>query len=118
MTPDENLRTRLRKLIDEQVPAGGTEADTRFTDADLDELLLEASSIFGAASMGWTMKAGMLQREMGDVERFTVGQESEQLVSLKDRLDYALKMAEKYAAMEKAQGPGSMVLRLTPPEVL
>lgn len=118
MTPDDSLRARLRKLLDEKIPAGGTEADTRFLDADLDELLLEADSIFEAASVGWTMKAGMYQAEMGDVERMTLGQETEQMVALKERQEYALKMADKYAAMAQAQGIGSVVLKLTPPEVL
>ena len=118
MTPTDALRTRLRKLLDERIPEGGSTASTRFTDNDLDELLLESSSIFGAASMGWTMKAGMLQAEMGDIEEFTAGQETEQLVSLKDRLAYALAMADKYAAMAKAQSVGSMILRVQPPEVL
>jgi hypothetical protein len=118
MTPTNELRTRLRKLLDERIPAGGFDVDTRFSDEDLDELLIEATSIFAAASMGWTMKAGMFQAEMGDVERITLGQESEQLVSLKDRLDFALRMADKYAAMAKATATGSLMLKLTPPEVL
>lgn len=114
----EEPRVRLRKLLDEVIPAGGSDSNTRFSDADLDEMLLEAGNVFGAAAMGWTMKAGMLQREMGDVERVTSGQETEQLVPLKDRLDYALKMAAKYEGMAKAGGVGSVMLRITPPEVL
>lgn len=116
MTPTPELRARLRKLVDERVPAGGTEADTRLTDDDLDEILTESAGLFAAAAMGWTMKAGMLQSEMGDVERLTLGQETEQLVSLRDRLTYALGMADKYAAMAKASGPGSMMLRAKPAE--
>lgn len=119
MTPTDELRTRLRKLLDEKIPAGGTETDTRFTDDDLDELLLEASTVFAAAAVGWTMKAGMYQAEMDGVEEYRLGQESEKLTSLKDRLDYALKMAGKYEAMAAAAGDvGSVMLKLTAPEVL
>jgi len=118
MTPTDALRTRLRKLLDERIPEGGSATDTGFADNDLDELLSESASVFGAAAMGWTMKAGMLQSEMGDVERLTLGQETEQLVSLRDRLTYALAMSDKYAAMAKAQGSGSLMLRVKPPEVL
>ena len=118
MTPTDVLRARLRKLLDERAPEGGSAADTKFADDDLDELLAEASNVFGAASMGWIAKAAMLQSEMGDAESLTLGQESERLVSLKDRLEYALRMADTYAAMAKAQGPGSMFLRLQRPEVL
>ena len=117
MTPTAELRTRLRKLLNELIPPNGTEADTRFTDDDLDEMLTESSSLFAAASMGWTMKAGMLQTEMGDVERLTLGQETEQLVSLRDRLAYALGMADKYASMAKSSGVGSVMLRTEPAEV-
>lgn len=118
MTPTEALRARLRKLLDERIPEGGKDTDTRLLDEDLDELLAESTCVFGAASMGWTMKAAMLQSEMGDVERLTLGQETEQLVSLRDRVTYALAMSDKYAAMAKAQKPGSLVLRIQPPEVL
>lgn len=118
MTPTEELRARLRKLLDERIPTDGTDADTRFLNEDLDEILTDSTSVFGAAAMGWTMKAAMLQSEMGDVERFTAGQETEQLVSLRDRLTYALAMSDKYAAMAKAQRPGSLMLRISPPEVL
>lgn len=116
MSPTAELRARLRKLLDERVSAGGTEADTRFLDADLDEILAESAGLFAAAAMGWTMKAGMLQSEMGDVERLTLGQETEQLVSLRDRLAFALGMADKYTAMAKASGLGSVMLRARPAE--
>lgn len=118
MLPTAELRVRLRKLLDERIPESGIDADTRFLDEDLDELLFEAIHVFDAASLGWTMKAAMLQSEMGDVERLTLGQETEQLISLRDRLAYALAMAEKYEAMAKAQRTGSLVLRVKPPEVL
>jgi len=118
MTPTDALRTRLRKLLDERIPEGGSTASTRFTDNDLDELLLESSSIFGAASMGWTMKAGMMQSEMGDIEQITAGQETERLVSLKERLGYALTMAENYKVLARSQGSGSLMLGIRQPEVL
>lgn len=116
MKPTPELRARLRKLLDERVPLDGAENDTRFADEDLDEVLAESSGLFAAAAMGWTMKAGMLQSEMGDVEKLQLGQESEQLVSLKDRLAYALGMADKYAAMAKASTAGSVVLKVKPAE--
>lgn len=114
MTPTAELRARLRKLLNEQIPAGGSEADTRFLDSDLDTLLIEATSIYGAAAAGWTMKAGMLQ---GQIESYSVGQERYDLTSLKDQLAHALAMAQQYASMARMSG-GGVVLRLTPPEVL
>ena len=65
MAPSPELRTRLRKLLDERIPDGGRDTDTRLLDEDLDEILTESASVFAAAAMGWTVKAGMLQSEMG-----------------------------------------------------
>ncbi len=117
MTPTPELRTKLRKLLDERIPEDGSDADTRFSDADIDELLIEATNIYEAAAAGWTLKAGMLQSEMGEVERLTLGQETEQLVSLRDRLSYALTMAETYSRMATSH-MGSVILKFKPPEVI
>ena len=117
MTPTSELRTKLRKLLDEQIPAGGSDADTRFFDADIDELLTEATNIYGAAAAGWTLKAGMLQRELGQVESYAVCQERYDMRKLKDMLDYALKMAETYSRMA-ASRMGSVILKFKSPEVI
>jgi len=117
MIPTPELRTKLRKLLDERIPDGGSDADTRFLDADLDELLVDAVNIYEAAAAGWTLKAGMFQRELGQIESYAVGQERYDMRKLKDMLDYALKMAETYSRMATS-GMGSMILRIQPPEVL
>jgi hypothetical protein len=117
MIPTPELRTKLRKLLDERIPEGGSDADTRFLDADIDELLIDAANIYEAAAAGWTLKAGMFQRELGQIESYAVGQERYDLRKLQEMIDYALKMAETYGRMA-ASSMGSMILRLTPPEVL
>lgn len=116
MIPTEELRIRLRKLLDEKVPTGGTGSDTRFEDEDLDSLINDSTSIYEAAAVGWMMKAGMYQAEMGEVESTSTGQESYKLVTLKDRQDYALKQAKVYGSMVKSAG--SFMLKVTQPEVL
>lgn len=117
MTPTEELRTKLRKLLDERIPEGGSDADTRFTDADIDELLIDATNIYEAAAAGWTLKAGMFQRELGEIESYSVGQERYDMRKLQDMVNYALKMAETYSRMA-ASSMGSFILKFTPPEVL
>lgn len=117
MTPTTELRTKLRKLLDEQIPAGGSDTDTRFTDADIDELLSEAANIYGAAAAGWTLKAAMFQREAGQIQSYSVGQERYEMSNPKDLMEYALKMAETYSRMA-ASGMGSVILKFKPPEVL
>lgn len=120
MIPTQQLREKLRKLLNEVIPEGKSDADTRFADVELDELLAESANIYASASIGWTMKAGLLQ---GQIESYSAGQEKYDLTSLKDQLSHALVMAEQYAKMsEKLPGvskiEGGIILKITPPEVL
>ena len=117
MAPTAEAREELRELLDEVIPEGGSESDTRFTDAQLDRLLGKSRNIYAAAAEGWTRKAAMFQREMGQVESYSVGQERYDIAKAKDLLEYALKMAETYSRMATSS-MGSMVFRFTPPEVL
>ena len=117
MTPTTELRAKLRKLLDERIPEDGSDADTRFTDADVDELLIDATNIYEAAAAGWTIKAGMFQRELGQIESYSVGQERYDMRKLQDMVNYALKMAETYSRMA-ASRMGSVILKFKPPEVL
>ena len=117
MTPTPELRTKLRKLLDERIPEGGSDTDTRFSDTDLDELLVEATNIYEAAATGWTMKAAMFQRELGQIESYSVGQERYDMRKLQDMVNYALKMAETYSRMA-ASSLGSVILKFKPPEVI
>ncbi len=114
MIPTIELRTRLRKLLNEVIPPGGTENDTNFLDTELDEILIESSSIYGAASTGWAMKAGLLQSQ---IESYSVGQERYDLTSLKDQLSHALAMASHYASTEQGSR-ATLLFGIEPPEVL
>lgn len=119
MTPTADLRTRLRKLLDEVILQGGTESDTRFTDVELDVLLTEARNVFGAASTGWTMKAGMIGRELGNLQSHSVGQEEYQIVNMQTAQRTALEMADRYDAMARSEGgSGSLVVSVERPEVI
>lgn len=119
MTPTLALKTRLRKYLNEVIPAGKTDADTRFLDTELDELLAEAENVYQAAAKGWVIKAGLLQ---GDIESYGVGQEKYDLTSMKDQLAHALAMANQYADLAKTTAGGKVnsgaILKLTKPEVI
>ena len=117
MTPTTELRIKLRKLLDERIPEGGSDSDTRFSDADIDELLIDAINIYEAAAAGWTIKAGMFQRELGQIESYAVGQERYDMRKLQDMVNYALKMAETYSHMATSR-MGSVILKFKPPEVI
>lgn len=117
MTPTAELREELRELLDEVIPEGGTESDTRFTDAQLDRILAKARNIYAAAAEGWTRKAAMVQREIGKIKSYSVGQEKYDMADMTSLLEYALKMAETYSSIA-ASRMGSMILKFKPPEVL
>ena len=117
MTPTIELRNELRELLNEVIPDGGTESDTRFTDAQLDRILAKTRNIYAAAAEGWTRKAAMVQREIGQIKSYSVGQEKYDMADLTSLLEYALKMAETYSRMA-ASSMGSVILKLKPPEVL
>ena len=119
MTPTVELRVRIRKYLNETIPVGQADADTRFLDSELDELLTEAVNVYQAAGKGWIVKASLLQ---GDIESYSVGREKYDLTSLKDQLAHAVTMAEQYASLGKTAGGGQVssgvILKLTRPEVI
>ena len=122
MTPTPELVARLRRFLGEKIPPGGTEADTRFEDNELEDLLEESQTIYGAASLGWTEKAGMFQEEMGSVEETSTGSERYRFIQRKDRLAYAQTMAQDYRRREleelDGQSKGGYILSIARPEVL
>lgn len=115
MEPTAELRTKLRRLLDERIPAGGTDADTRFTDAEIDELLTEASSIEEAAAAGWRQKAAWAMSERGGLEKSRAGDESHEFVSLETYRKHCLEMASYYSS--QVSGRGSRLFEFDPPEV-
>lgn len=122
MTPTPELVGRLRRYLGEKIPQDGTETDTRFMDAELQDLVEESKTIYGAASLGWSEKAGMIQEEMGSVEETSTGSEKYRFTQLKDRLAYAQTMAQDYRRRESeeldVQSKGSYILGISRPEVL
>lgn len=120
MLPTPETITKLRKMLNEVIPASGTEADTNFTDSELSDLLAPADNIYVAASLGWTLKAGFLKER---IEKYQVGQENYTETSLKDALDFSLKMAAQYTALAEnskitGQPQSGIILKVKPPEVL
>ncbi|SFH21307.1 hypothetical protein SAMN05660649_04269 [Desulfotomaculum arcticum] len=119
MTSTAELRIRLRKYLNEIIPAGGTETDTRFLESELDELLTEAENVYQAAGKGWIIKASLLQ---GDIESYSVGQEKYDLTSLKDQLAHAITMANQYTSLGTSATNGKVssgvILKLTKPGVI
>lgn len=116
MTPTAELRDRLRRLIDEVIPPGETEADTRFMDAELDEILNAAQCIEEAAAEAWERKAARAMSERGGLEESQAGDQRFRFVSLADYRAHCLAMAERFRS--KVPKRGSRVFAFCPPDVL
>jgi len=116
MTPTDDLRSRLRRALDEAIPSGGTDAATRFTNAAIDELRSEASCLEAAAAEGWTRKAARAISERGGLEESSVGSEKLKFVSIDSYRRHCLEMAELYRS--RVPGVGSRLLAFEPPDVL
>lgn len=48
---------RIRALLGESIPVGGTDADTAFTDDQIDDLLETQGTVHLAVAEGWRIKA-------------------------------------------------------------
>ncbi|SFU40330.1 hypothetical protein [Alicyclobacillus macrosporangiidus] len=116
MTPTDELRNKLRRMVDEVIPAGGSDTDTRFTDAEIDELLTDASTIEDAAAEGWFRKAARAMSERGGLESSQAGDEAHKFVSLEAYRDHCMAMYQAYK--QRVPGLGSRVFEFQPPDVL
>lgn len=119
MTTDE-LREELRELLDEEIPEGGTDKDTAFTNARLDRLL-QSANLYAAAAEGWRRKAARIQKRLGDIASYQTGAEQYERVDLSKALAAALKMAETFddmASKPSANATGAFLLNVKRPEVL
>lgn len=114
MQPTEALREQLRGLLDEQIPEGGSDADTLFTDAEIDALLRAYQDLNLAAAQGWSQKAGRVMRD--DLQEIAVGAERYKAISPVDKATHARQMAEMYA--QQAPRGGSTIVSIDPPNVL
>jgi hypothetical protein len=80
---------RLRKLLGESIPDGGSEDDTLFKDDEITDLIDRAGSVDDALAEGWAMKAGMLVTLVTTVEGSSTRK-------LSDAYTHALAQAKLY----------------------
>lgn len=115
MTVTDSLIAMLRAMVDEVIPEGKTDKDTRFTDAFLSQVLAEADSLEEGAACLWELKAARAFSERGGVEETRAGDESIKFVSLADYRDHCEKMAAYY--WQKTRSYGSKLFSIEEPEV-
>jgi len=94
--------TWLRKVLNEPIPAGGTEADTFFTNAELTAMLeAHGGNKYFAAAEGWTMKAAAIQTE--GLQAYTVGNEHYTYADKDKQYRQAMELSQFY----RKQGRGT-----------
>jgi hypothetical protein len=96
MTATAELIAQARKLSGEVIPQGGTEADTRFTNAEVTAYITAAVNLSGAVADLWEAKAGFFQAEIGSYKAVGAGNEQVTWYTPKEQMDICLKMAESY----------------------
>jgi hypothetical protein len=99
MTPTPEYEQALRVLIDEVIPVGGTDADTRFTDGEIDVYLMTSDSLPEAAANAWMAKAAKVVSKSAGILALSVGSERVQFSTPKDLADFAIKMAQYYRGL-------------------
>ena len=92
----EALRQRIRTLLNEAVPDGGSEADTHFSTLDLTITLQISESENHALYLLWTQKAGIIQRDAGEIKSISAGGESVEKYTAADYVGLCLKTAQGY----------------------
>jgi len=116
MTPTDDLRLELRELLDEAVPSGGTDADTRFSNEQIDALLTNANDINEAAANGWTRKALRAMSERGGLQESQAGEEKHKFIDLEKYREHCLAMAKMFR--DQIPSKGSRLLGFDAPDVL
>jgi hypothetical protein len=80
---------QLRALLGEDIPVGGVDTDTLFTDAEITEMLSTFITPVAAEGYGWKVKAAKLSNLVDIVEGSTSRDQSQ-------AFEHAVKMAEQF----------------------
>ncbi|SDO86427.1 hypothetical protein [Selenomonas ruminantium] len=116
---DEAVR-KVRRYLNEVIPADGQASDTGFSEQDIADLLTDSSNIYAAAAQGWRLKAATASQQPGELKKYTIGQETYERTTGSDYAAYCLDMAKMYDDMAaKADNTASSrVLSLRRPRVI
>lgn len=106
MTPTAELRTSLRRMVSEIIPTGKTADATRFSDAEIDDLLTISNSLEEAAALGWERKADRAYDDRGGVLESTAGAERTKWVDPADFAAFCMERARYYRGLIPASESG------------
>lgn len=116
----DEFKKKLRKYLHEVIPPDGTDKDTNLSDEDIEELLTEADNIYSAAAQGWRLKATTAPMEVGQITKYSIGQETYEKSTANDYLSYCLEMAKMYEQMAEKNNnlSGSRIFTVKVPKIL
>lgn len=119
MLPTDELVRKFRRYVNENIPVGGSAADTSFSEDDVSDIITATDSIYAAAAHGWRMKAVSSPSVAGQIKKYSIGQESYEKTTASDYASYCFQMAKMYDDMaEKADTTaGSRILTVRRPNV-
>jgi len=109
----EALIQRIRMLLNEVIPEGGSEKDTHFSTLDVTITLQRAESENHALYLLWTQKAGIIQKDGGEIKSMSAGGESIEKYTAADYVALCLKTAQGYKEAweaERAQAASSFLI--------
>lgn len=116
LTSTPTLVQQVRDAVSEQIPAGGTEANTLFTDAELATIIGQVDYIDLAIAEAWARKGGRLVSKRGGITEIAAGTERIKYEDPLKLAEHAFKMADQYRA-QAPQG-GSHWVAVEQPDVL
>lgn len=99
----EALIQRIRMLLNEVIPEGGSEKDTHFSTLDVTITLQRAESENHALYLLWTQKAGIIQKDAGEIKSMSAGGESIEKYTAADYVALCLKTAQGYKEAWEAE---------------
>ena len=99
----EALIQRIRTLLNETIPDGGSEKDTHFSTLDVTITLQRAESDNHELYLLWTQKAGIIQKDAGEIKSMSAGGESIEKYTAADYVALCLKTAQGYKEAWEAE---------------
>lgn len=99
----EALIQRIRMLLNEVIPEGGSEKDTHFSTLDVTITLQRAESENHALYLLWTQKAGIIQKDAGEIKSMSAGGKSIEKYTAADYVALCLKTAQGYKEAWEAE---------------
>lgn len=117
--PTPEQITLLRAALGESIPTGGTEADTNFTDAQLDALLVASNCVVEtAAARGWLLKAMAATEPRGGMIEYRIGTESVRYMDPADFRQLALDNARLWQGLIPDPLTAASIFSIVPPTIL